>query len=68
MTTPRRRVLRPVHPAVAPAQAARQERWQKQLQTDQQAFGRWMSKLKRAVTTLDRLQARMSRLKRQLAN
>jgi hypothetical protein len=66
MTTPRRRVLRPA-PVVAPAQAARIERWRKQLQADQQAFGRWMAKLKRSVTTLDRLQARISRLKRQLA-
>jgi hypothetical protein len=49
------------------AQAARQERRQRQLQADQQAFSRWMSKLKRAVTTLDRLQARMSRLRKQLA-
>jgi hypothetical protein len=68
VTTPRRRVLRPTPPAVAPAQAARQERRQRQLQADQQAFGRWMSKLKRAVTTLDRLQTRMSRLKKQLAS
>ena len=67
MTTPRRRVLRPIHPPVSQAQAVRQERWQKHLQADQQAFGRWMSKLKRAVTTLDRLQARMGRLKRQLS-
>jgi hypothetical protein len=67
MTTLRRRVLRPVRVAVAPAQAARIERWQKQLQADQQAFGRWMAKLKRAVTTLDRLQARMGRLKRHLS-
>lgn len=67
MTTPRRRVLRPNVPGVVQAQTARQERWQRQLQADQQAFGRWMAKLKRAVTTLDRLQARMSRLKRQLS-
>jgi hypothetical protein len=67
MTTTRRRVLRPVPPAVAPAQAARHERWKKQLQADQQALGRWMSKLKGAVTTLDRLQARMGRLKGQLS-
>lgn len=67
MTTPRRRVLRPVQRAVAPAPSARIERWQKQLQADQLAFRRWMSKLKRAVTTLDRLQARMGRLKRRLS-
>jgi hypothetical protein len=68
VTTPRRRVLRPTSPAISQAQAARQERRQRQLQVDQQAFSRWMSKLKRAVTTLDRLQARMSRLKKQLAS
>ena len=67
MTTPRRRVLRPVPVAVAPSQAARIERWRKQLQADQQAFGRWMAKLKRSVTTLDRLQARINRLKRHLS-
>lgn len=67
MTTPRRRVLRPVRVVVPPVPSARIERWQKQLQADQQAFARWMAKLKRAVTTLDRLQARMGRLKRHLS-
>jgi hypothetical protein len=67
MTTPRRRVFRPVGVAAAPAQSARVERWQKKLQADQQAFARWTAKLKRAVTTLDRLQARMGRLKRHLS-
>ena len=67
MTTPRRRVLRPASATVAAAHVARIERWRKQLQADQQAFGRWMAKLKRSVTTLDRLQARINRLKRQLS-
>ena len=67
MTAIRRRVLRPVRSVVAHAQQRHHERWQRQLEADHQAFRRWMAKLKRAVTTLDRLQTRIGRLKRQLS-
>ncbi len=68
MTRVRRRILRPpVPPARSPPPHRLAERWQTQLGADERAFKRWMAKLKRAVHTLDRLQVRISRLKRNLA-
>jgi len=58
MTSVRRRVLRPpAEPAVDAAQTRCRERWRHQLAADWQAFRRWMTKLRRAFTTIDRLQA-----------
>lgn len=66
MTSVRRRVLRPQLPRVPATSMRLVERWQRQLVVDEQAFKRWMAKLKRAVNTLDRLQVRISRLRRHL--
>ncbi len=67
MTTTRRRILRPMQPPTEPADAVRRRaKHQAQLEADRQSLRRWMSKLKRAFTAVDRLQARMARLERQL--
>lgn len=70
MTTTRRRVLRPtsVQPADEPRRLRRLDRQRTQLESDRQAMSRWMTKLRRAIHAIERLQARMTRLERQLAN
>jgi len=69
MNTPRRRVLRPV-PAIPRDESRRLRRLERQhaqLDTHRQTLARWMSKLKRAFHTIERLQAQISRLEKQLA-
>lgn len=69
MTTIRRRVLRPAPELAAsdPRERRRSERQRAQLTADRQALRRWMSRLKRAFNSVDRLQARIARLERLLA-
>ena len=67
-TTPRRRVLRPVRPALQDVQ--RQQRLatkREQLHKEQQALGRWMSRLKRAFHAVEKQQNRVARIERQIA-
>jgi hypothetical protein len=67
MSQVRRRVLRPVPetPSIA-RQSRRRERQQEQLEADRAALRRWMTRLKRAFNTVDRLHARIARLERHL--
>ena len=68
-TTPRRRVLRGTRPA--PAQPERSDRRRQaqhaQLVRDQASLARWMTRLKRAFHTVEKLQRRIARAERQLA-
>ncbi len=65
----RRRVLRPApEPIVDPSQSRRHDRQRQQLAADRQSLRRWMTRLKRAFNTVDRLHARIARLERQLAS
>lgn len=69
-TTPRRRVLRPT-PAVSESDARRMaqlHRKRTQLETQRAALARWMTKLKRAFHSVERIQARAARLERQIAS
>jgi hypothetical protein len=68
MTTVRRRVLRSraIEPAVDPRGTARLERRRAQLAKDRVAFKRWLSKLKRATSTVGQLYDRIRRLEAQL--
>jgi hypothetical protein len=67
MTRVRRRLLRAA-PAQVPLQSSqRTERWQRELAVDRDSSRRWMTRLKRAFRTVDRLQGRISRLERQLS-
>jgi hypothetical protein len=69
MNQVRRRVLRPA-PEMSPdpALARRQDRQREQLTADRLSLRRWMTKLKRAFNTVDRLHVRIARLERQLAS
>jgi hypothetical protein len=65
MNTVRRRVLRPP-PFAPPAVSRRQERRAAQLAADRTALRRWMTRLKRAFGTVERLWKRIARLEREL--
>jgi hypothetical protein len=70
MSTPRRRIVRPA-PQLAPTAQQRQRRAQRirsRLVADRGALNRWMSRLKRAFHTVEKLQQRVARLDRQLAS
>ena len=65
MTTPRRRVLRPVRPDVGDGArerklAARRVR----LAAEKQSLDRWMTRLKRAFHVVEKQQAKVARLER----
>jgi hypothetical protein len=68
MTTPRRRVLRP--PAavtdVERRNHAALRRYEAKLAAEQVAFRRWMKRLKRCFTAVDKHQRGMSRIEKQL--
>ncbi len=67
MTLVRRSLLRAA-PAQVPVQSSRRtERWQRELAADRESLRRWMTRLKRAFRTVDRLQGRITRLERQLS-
>lgn len=69
MNQVRRRVLRAAPEVSAdPAVARRQDRQRQQLSADRQSLRRWMTRLKRAFNTVDRLHARIARLERQLSS
>ena len=64
----RRRVLRsPPSPPADMALLRRRERQQARLVADRQALRRWLSKFRRAFNTVDKLQARIVRLERELS-
>ncbi len=70
MTTPRRRLIRPSSPPVAPSSAEHQRRLQKlqtQLQHERAVLARWMARLRRAFHTVEKSQRRISSLERRLA-
>jgi prefoldin subunit 5 len=69
MTTPRRRVLRSTRAAatvVDPRQEQRLHRRRQQLQQERATLDRWMAKLKRAFHAVEKAQARINRLERQV--
>ena len=69
MSQVRRRVLRSApEPTVDATQSRRQDRQRQQLSADRQSLRRWMTRLKRAFNTVDRLHTRIARLERQLAS
>lgn len=69
MSQIRRRVLRPVPvTTIEVAESRRKERQRQQLAADRLSLRRWMTRLKRAFNTVDRLHARITRLERSLAS
>lgn len=68
MTTPRRRVLRPRPPAAD--NLLRQQmlsRRREQLEKEQAALARWMSRLRRAFHELEKRQKTVRRIEREIA-
>ncbi len=69
MSQVRRRVLRPAPITTVDApESRRKERQRQQLVADRLSLRRWMTRLKRAFNTVDRLHARIARLERSLAS
>ena len=66
MTTPRRRVLRPerTNPEPDPRQLRLIQKRRAQLENDREALARWMSRLRRALRAVEKLQRKISRLER----
>jgi len=70
MSAPRRRIVRPA-PVPDPTALQRQRRAQRlrtELARDRTSLARWVSRLKRAFHAMERLQARVAYLDRQLAS
>lgn len=69
MSTPRRRLIRPVQePTTRRSQLVHQaQKLRSKLEGERAVFTRWMSRLKRAFHTVEKAQRRMHRLERQLA-
>jgi hypothetical protein len=68
MATPRRRLVRPAAIAT-PTTQQRQRRAQQlrgRLAQDRTALNRWMSRLKRAFHSMEKLQVRIARVERQI--
>ena len=66
----RRRIVRPRNLPAAPQPQRQQQaqlKLQARLETDRAALKRWMTRLKRAFTTVERLQAAIARTERRLA-
>ena len=69
MTTPRRRILRPVRAAsnTDPKQVARLQRRRTELAKSRVALRRWLTRLKRATNTVTDLHQRITRLEAALS-
>lgn len=66
MTAPRRRVLRSPPVVEDAGQVRRDALLREKLVKERNALKRWMSKLRRSFTTVERLQAKIARLEKRL--
>ncbi len=65
MTTPRRRVLRPLRPDAGDNVSERKLAARRvRLATEKQSLDRWMSRLKRAFHAVEKQQTKVARLER----
>jgi len=65
MTMPRRRLIRPATPAAAPPPTSQQlQKLRAKLEKDRKNLARWMARLKRAFTFVQKHQQRIARLER----
>jgi hypothetical protein len=60
-------VLRTPRETLDPREVRRRERLQTEIAADREAWQRWMRKLKRAFHEVEKLQARLARREKQLA-
>lgn len=67
MSVPRRRILRPPALRPDPNNHVRVQKLRVRLEREQAALLRWQARLKRAFNTVQKTQARITRLERQLA-
>ena len=68
MTTPRRRLIRPAAPHNGQPQTALQvQKLRTKLDKDRQDLARWMSRLKRSFSFVQKHSQRITRLERQIA-
>jgi hypothetical protein len=68
MTAPRRRVLRPVRAISAdPQRSAQHQARLSRLEQERKGFDRWLTRLKRACSAVEKHQGRIARLERQLS-
>ena len=67
MPTPRRRLIRPAaSPASTPLTAQQLQKLRNKLDKDRKDLARWMSRLKRAFSFVQKHQHRITRLERQI--
>lgn len=69
MSTPRRNIVRqtPALAVVSPQDQHRLQRVRSRLEQERVSHSRWMARLKRAFHAIEKSQARLARLERQLA-
>jgi hypothetical protein len=68
MSSPRRRLLRPVRPPVDDGRRQAQLTTRRlRLESEQQSLKHWMSRLRRAFHAVERQQLRVTRLEREIA-
>ncbi|MBL8798547.1 MAG: hypothetical protein JNM56_31920 [Planctomycetia bacterium] len=67
MSAPRRRIVRPPTQPPDPNNHVRVQKLRVRLECERAALLRWQARLKRAFNTVQKTQARITRLERQLA-
>ncbi len=67
MNAPRRRIVRPPAQRPDPNNQVRVQKLRVRLERERSALLRWQVRLKRAFNTIQKTQARITRLERQLA-
>jgi hypothetical protein len=67
--TPRRRIIRPTPPVseVHPHHDRRQQKLRARLEKERLALSRWMTRLKRAFHSVEKIQRAILRVERQIA-
>ena len=70
MTTPRRRLIRPALPPASPRPQPdhQTQKLRSRLEKERTALARWMSKLKRAFNTVQKLQQCIVRIERRITH
>jgi hypothetical protein len=66
MTTPRRRLIRPTLP-YPPAPSHQVQKLRTKLEDERRGMARWLSRLRRAFTAMNKHSERIARLERQIA-
>jgi hypothetical protein len=67
MTTPRRRIIRPTSTSTStPDQSQQVQKLRAKLDTERRGLARWLSRLRRAFTAMNKHSERITRLERQI--